>query len=115
MSVCRLDKDIEQMGYRIRKVDKNQPAIVKRFRDHGCTVCILSSVGNGIPDILISKVINRAKGLYPWSALVEIKDGSKPPSARKLTPDEQAFHDKWQGEIYVISTLEEVDALINSL
>ncbi len=98
------------MGYRIRKVDVNQPAIVKRFRDLGCSVCILSSVGNGVPDILVSYHWET-----PWTALVEIKDGSKPASAKKLTPDEQKFHDNWQGEIYIIGSEQEVDDLIKKV
>lgn len=36
--------------------------------------------------------------------LVEIKDGSKPPSARKLTPDEISFHEKWGWQVHVIET-----------
>lgn len=103
------------MGYRIRKVDKNQPDIVKRFRDLGCTVAITSSLGNGFPDLVCSKEVGVTYTYQRCTFLVEIKDGSKPPSARKLTVDEQAFHDNWQGEIYVISTLDEVDALVNSL
>ena len=105
------------MGYRVRKVDLNQPAIVKQFRALGCTVCILSSVGNGVPDILISKRIGsplRDKDVL-WSALIEIKDGTKPASGRKLTPLEDAFHKSWQGEIYVISSEQEAIDLINSL
>lgn len=102
------------MGYRIRKVDINQPAIVKRFRDLGCSVAILSSVGNGLPDILVARDF---AGTWQgaWSCLVEIKDGTKPPSARKLTPDEQKFHDSWQGNIVVIASEEEAEDLISSL
>ncbi len=103
--------------YKVRRIDKNQPEIVKRFRQHGCTVCILSAVGNGVPDILVSKLVsqrNRAQ-IDRWTALIEIKDGSKPPSARKLTTEEQAFHDTWQGEIHIIGSMKEVDDLITAL
>lgn len=105
------------MSYRVRRVDVNQPLIVKKFRVLGCSVAILSSMGNGIPDILISKRVGTPDqyNMENWSALIEIKDGSKPPSQRKLTPDEQAFHDSWQGEIYVISTEQEAIDLINSI
>jgi hypothetical protein len=40
--------------------------------------------------------------------LVEVKDSSKPPSARKLTPDEADFHAKWPGEIFVIESVDDV-------
>ena len=103
------------MGYRVRRIDVNQPQIVKKFRDLGCSVAILSSVGNGIPDILVSHYGCEHYPNKRWTALIEIKDGSKPASGRKLTPDEQKFHDSWQGEIYVISSEDEVEDLIKSL
>lgn len=67
------------------RVDANQPAIVEALRQVGCRVQPLHTVGNGCPDIHVTK------GARHW--LMEIKDGSKPPSARKLTEDEQLFHD----------------------
>jgi hypothetical protein len=104
------------MGYRVRKIDSNQPAITKKFRDLGCSVAILSSVGNGLPDLLISKWIGRESGQpQRWTALIEIKDGSKPPSGRKLTPDEAAFHYAWQGELFIIESEKQAEDLINSL
>lgn len=99
------------MSYRIRRIDKNQPEIVARFRKLGCSVAILSEVGKGVPDVIVSLKRNSR----PWTALIEIKDGSKPPSARKLTPDEQDFHNKWQGELYIIESIEQVDALVDKI
>ena len=100
-----------------KRVDANQPAIVKKFRELGCSVAILSSVGKGLPDILISKRIGTPDqyNMENWSALVEIKDGSKCQSQRKLTPLEDAFHKSWQGEIYIISSEQEAIDLINSI
>jgi hypothetical protein len=37
--------------------------------------------------------------------LIEIKDGSKPPSKRKLTSDEQEWHDTWRGTVYVANNM----------
>lgn len=34
--------------------------------------------------------------------LLEIKDGAKPHSARKLTPDEVLWHAKWSGQVTVV-------------
>lgn len=96
------------MGYRARRIDANQPAMVKFLRDRSISVAITASLGNGFPDLVIG-LPNRI------TCLVEIKDGSKPPSARKLTPDEQAFHDGWQGEIAIVATLDELEALIDRL
>ena len=94
------------MSYHVRRVDANQPEIVKRFRSLGVGVLILSEVGRGCPDLLVA-----FPNKYQTSCLIEIKDGKKPPSAQKLTPDEQAFHNTWPGELVIIKSLDEVDLL----
>ena len=37
----------------------------------------------------------------------EVKDGSKPPCKRKLTPDEEAFHASWRGHVAVVESVED--------
>jgi hypothetical protein len=84
------------------RIDKNQPEIVSAFRKFGWSVLHLHTIGKGCPDILVSK--------NHQSILVEIKDGSKCPSAQALTPDEQDFHAGWQGRVVVING---IDGVIN--
>lgn len=69
------------------------------------TVAITSTVGQGFPDICV--------GYNGRSILMEVKDGSKPPSERKLTPGQKEFHAAWRGEITVVtSAAEAVDYLL---
>ena len=68
------------------KVDANQTGIVDGLRAVGCFVQSLAGIGNGCPDILVG-----ADGRW---CLMEIKDGKKPPSQRKLTEDEIKWHKK---------------------
>ena len=75
---------------RAAKVDANHKQVVKMFRRHGCSVHSLAAVGAGVPDLLV--------GYSGVTHLVEVKDGSKPPSQRKLTPAQVAFRDAWKGE-----------------
>lgn len=83
---------------RAAKIDANQNEIVDALRKAGCTVQILSNVGKGCPDILVG---------YEWhNYLLEIKDGNKPPSAQKLTPDQVKWHDSWNGLVYVVNSVE---------
>ena len=63
-----------------KKIDDNQKAIVKALREIGCFVQSLASIGKGCPDLIVAF---RGK----WF-LMELKDGKKPPSAQKLSPDE---------------------------
>lgn len=74
---------------RAAKVDANQPEIVAALRKLGCSVKPCHTVGEGFPDL--------ACGYRGQTYLVEIKDGAKPPSARRLTPDQVKFHDEWRG------------------
>jgi hypothetical protein len=79
---------------RAAKVDANQGEIVKALRVAGATVQSLATVGSGCPDILV--------GVGGRNYLMELKDGSLPPSRKRLTPDEKAWHDAWGGEVFVI-------------
>lgn len=79
---------------RARRTDANQVAVVKALRAIGCSVAVTSALGAGFPDIVVA--------LRGRTVLMEIKDGDKPPSARKLTPDEQAFRQAWRGEYVVV-------------
>lgn len=72
---------------RAAKVDANHGVIVTALRKCGCQVQSLAAVGKGVPDLLVE----RAGKLF----LLEVKDGAKVPSARKLTPDEARFGRTW--------------------
>lgn len=83
-----------------KKVDSNQREIVKVFRQCGYSVAHTHMVGRGFPDLVIGK--------HGMNYLIEIKDGSKPPSRRKLTDDEQKWHDHWLGQVAIIESIEDV-------
>lgn len=82
------------------RADANQPNIVAALRRCGFVVAHCHTVGGGFPDLVISR--------NGWTGLVEVKDGDKPPSARKLTKDEADFHQKWPGEIFIVESVEDV-------
>lgn len=84
---------------RAAAVDQNQSAIVDALRAVGCTVQPLHAVGKGCPDVLAGR-----NGI---NVLLEIKDGSKPPSARKLTRDQVLWHDAWRGQVAVVTSVKE--------
>lgn len=89
------------------RIDSNQHEIVKTFLDLGCSVQHLHVIGNGCPDILV--------GYQSMNYLIEIKDGMKVPSRRKLTRDERNWHLTWQGQACVIKSVDEAINFINSL
>ena len=90
---------------RAAKIDDNQPEIVKALRKIDALVTLLSGVGDGVPDLL---VWYRDK----WS-LLEVKDGAKPPSARKLTPDQAKWHALHKdARVFVVSSVEEAIAAV---
>lgn len=84
---------------RAAKVDENQPEIVQALRKAGATVTPLHAVGSGCPDLLV--------GWKNSNLLVEVKDGAKPPSARKLTKDQQEWHATWAGQVVVVKDIDE--------
>jgi hypothetical protein len=76
------------------RVDANQPAIVEALRAIGASVLHLHTLGQGAPDILV--------GYRGRNYLMEIKDGNKPPSRRRLTDDERIFFDGWLGQVAIV-------------
>ena len=91
---------------RARRVDANHAEIISTFRRCGFGVLDLSRVGCGCPDLLVAK--------FGKTKLIEIKDGNKPASARKLTPDEQRFHGSWGGIVQVINSVDEALEMIQA-
>jgi hypothetical protein len=91
---------------RAAKVDANQPEIVAALREAGCTVQLLHMVGKGCPDLLV--------GWQGLNVLIECKDGNKPPSARKLTPDQEKWHDQWRGQVTVVCSVNEALKAVGS-
>jgi len=89
------------------RVDANQPAIVKVLRQCGCSVQSLASVGKGCPDLLVGHYHSGPGGDGSRNYLFEVKDPDKPPSARRLTPDEKRWHECWEGQVHTIETAEE--------
>lgn len=87
------------------RVDDNHKAIVAALRKIGCTVLSLAPLGKGAPDVLACTAAGK---LF----LIEIKDGAKPPSARKLTPDELKFHADWNGEIAIVESVDDAVRLV---
>ena len=92
---------------RAARVDENQREIVAALRAAGATVEPLHFVGRGFPDILV--------GYRGRNYLIEIKDGRKPPSRRRLTPDEQAWHERWRGQVAVAESVEDALKIIGAV
>jgi hypothetical protein len=87
-----------------RRVDANQPKIVQALRQYGAKVLCTHDLGKGAPDIIC--------GFRGQNFLFEIKDGDKPPSARKLTEDEDEWHQSWRGQVAVITSVAEAIAFL---
>lgn len=84
--------------------DTNQADVVLALRQAGCSVADTAALGRGFPDLVV--------GLRGKNFLLEVKDGSLPPSRRKLTDDESAFHENWRGQIFVVTSVEEAMAIV---
>jgi Holliday junction resolvase len=90
---------------RAAKIDANQTEIVKALRSVGASVQSLASTGKGCPDLLV--------GFRGVNWLLEIKDGQKVKSARKLTDDQVVWHESWRGKVYVVESVDQALSLLN--
>ena len=87
------------MVRRAARQDANHAEIVSALRKVGASVADTSGVGRGFPDLVA--------GFRGRNWLMEVKDGQKPPSARKLTPDQEAFVAEWRGHWVCVKSAEE--------
>ena len=92
---------------RAAKVDANQDELVSVIRAMGGTVQSLAAVGKGCPDLLV--------GWRNKNLLLEIKDGSRPPSERVLTPDQKRWHSDWKGRVYIVNTLDDLLLILKNV
>lgn len=74
---------------RAAKKDANHDIVCEALEASGWTVIPTFRVGDGFPDAVIAR-----RGVVIFC---EIKDGSKVPSAQKLTPDEVRFRELVEG------------------
>ncbi len=90
---------------RAARTDRNQSEIVEALRKLGASVQPLHSVHDGVPDLLV--------GYQGRNFLIEVKDGTKPASARKLTPCQIQWHEGWLGQSAIVTSTEEAIALLS--
>ena len=82
-----------------RRTDGPQTEIAKEFRKLGYHVWFTFRLPNCV-DLVISK--------DKFTAAVEVKDGEKPPSARKLTAGEIEFKAAFKGRYYLCESIKDV-------
>jgi hypothetical protein len=91
---------------RAAKVDANHAEVVAALRAIGASVADTSRAGQGYPDITV--------GFRGRNWMIEIKDGSKPPSARKLTPAQLEFVAAWRGQYAVVTSAQQAIDIVSA-
>ena len=90
---------------RAKRVDSNHGQIRDYLRSTGWSVFDSSAVGRGFPDFVVAR-----RG---FTALVECKDGAKPPSARRLTDAQERFWKEWPGVRILATSPEDAEKQLN--
>lgn len=91
---------------RAAKKDANHNQVADEFKALGYTVLDVSQLKKCC-DMFVSK--------HHITVAVEVKDGTLPPSARRLTDGEAAFRYEWKGRYQVIESIADVHALHRDL
>lgn len=92
---------------RAARVDANQVEIVTAMRAVGAVVRVITQ-GDGLPDLLV--------GYRNHTVLMELKDGAKPASKRRLTEAEQKFFDEWRGgRLEIVTSVDQALDILDSL
>lgn len=83
----------------------------RKDRNHNEIKDTLSKLGWSVLDIYqIPNSADLIAAKNGFTVLIEVKDGRKPPSSRKLTPGERTFAESWPGYYCVIESVS--DALL---
>lgn len=90
---------------RAARKDDNHQQVVKEFRKLGWSVLDVAQLKNCC-DLVVAK--------DGYTVAVEVKDGEKPPSQRKLSLGELKFKQGWKGIYFLVQSLEDV-RLLNSV
>lgn len=90
---------------RAAKVDSNQSLITEHLRRMGYSVQLLHTIGKGCPDMIV--------GIKGRNYLIELKDGEKTASGKKLTVDEKKWHQVWRGQVAICESLDEILKVIS--
>jgi Holliday junction resolvase len=80
-----------------KRTDANQKEIVEALRTAGASVFVVSSVGAGLPDLLV--------GYRGNNFLLEVKNLAG--RGERLTPRELEFMDTWRGHVAIVRSPEE--------
>lgn len=91
---------------RAARRDANHSSIKDVFESFDCSVLDIASTPCGF-DLVI--------GYKTQAILVEVKDGEKPPSARKLTENEFSAHLNWRGPKAIVTNNDEAVAVAKLL
>lgn len=83
-----------------KRVDANQTELVHEAERLGAQVQRISDIGSGCPDLLLSHK-NR------WH-VIEVKDGSKPPSKRQLRENQVEWHRRFDAPVWIWESMEDV-------
>ena len=89
------------------RLDANHNEIVSALRTAGASVQSLASIGGGCLDLLV--------GVRGVTTVMEIKDGNKPPSKKRLTTDEQRWYDAWNGSKFIVYSVDQALQILSSL
>lgn len=86
--------------------DENHGSVKAVFESLDCSVIDVSDAPCGF-DLIV--------GYKTQAIAVEVKDGDKPPSARKLTLNENNAHNAWRGPKAIVKSQEEAIAVAKLL
>jgi hypothetical protein len=98
---------------RAAKRDDNERAIVDALRAAGCRVQQITQ-GDGVPDLLVGvpSTISRPARF----CMLEVKDGDKPASAQRLTPQQERWHESYRHlPVFVVRSVDEALEVIRDL